>query len=111
MCIKYKVLYYTVLYHNAIPMRSVKRNEEMDIIYAIENVFLCLHSLIQTPEGLGEFETVMQPEMKWECLHNYHNSPNALSVYIRLCKHRKKVFYCFYKITFPGKNAKLFVWH
>ena len=31
------------------------------------------------------------------------------SVYIRLCKQRKKVFYCFYKINFPRKNAKLFV--
>ena len=31
------------------------------------------------------------------------NSPNPSSVYIRLCKHRKKVFYCFYKIT-PSKN-------
>ena len=26
------------------------------------------------------------------------NSRNPSSVYIRLCKHRKKVFYCFYKI-------------
>ena len=26
------------------------------------------------------------------------NSPNPSNVYIRLCKHRKKVFYCFYKI-------------
>ena len=57
--------------------------------------FPCLHSLIQTREGLGEFETVMQ----------------LSSVYIRLCKHRGKVFYCFYKITFPRKDAKLFVWH
>ena len=32
------------------------------------------------------------------------NSPNLSSVYIRLCKHRKKVFYCFYKITFPRKK-------
>ena len=37
------------------------------------------------------------------------NSPNPFSVHIRLCKHRKKVFYCFYEITFPRKNAKLFV--
>ena len=37
------------------------------------------------------------------------NSPNPSRVYIRLCKHRKKVFYCFYKITLPRKNAKLFV--
>ena len=34
------------------------------------------------------------------------NSPNASSVYIRLCKHRKKFFYCFYKITFPTKKRK-----
>ena len=31
------------------------------------------------------------------------NSPNPSSVYIRLCKHRKKVFCCFYKIT-SSKN-------
>ena len=31
------------------------------------------------------------------------NSPNPSSVYIRLCKHRKKVSYCFYKIT-SSKN-------
>ena len=42
------------------------------------------------------------------------NSPNPFSVHIRsvyqaICKHRKKVLYCFYKITFPRKNAKLFV--
>ena len=39
------------------------------------------------------------------------NSPNPSRVYIRLCKHRKKVFYCFYKMTIPRKNAKLFVRH
>ena len=38
------------------------------------------------------------------------NSPNASNDYIRLCKHRKKDFYRFYKITFPRKNAKLFGW-
>ena len=27
-------------------------------------------------------------------------------VYIRLCKHRKKVFYCFYKITLPRKKTQ-----
>ena len=37
------------------------------------------------------------------------NSPNPSSIYIRLCKHRKKVLYCFYKITFPRKkNNSLF---
>ena len=34
------------------------------------------------------------------------NSPIALSVYIRLCKHRKKVFYCFCKIIFPREKRK-----
>ena len=28
-------------------------------------------------------------------------------LYQELCKHRKKIFYCFYKITFPRKKAKL----
>ena len=35
------------------------------------------------------------------------DSPNLSHVYIRICKHRKKVFYCFYKTTFPRKKAKL----
>ena len=35
------------------------------------------------------------------------NSPNPSRVYIRACKHRKKVFYHFCKITFPRKKAKL----
>ena len=39
------------------------------------------------------------------------NSTNPSRVYIRLCKLKKKVFYCFYKINFPRENAKLFVWH
>ena len=32
-------------------------------------------------------------------LHNCQDFPNPSSVYIRLCKHRKKVFYRFYRIT------------
>ena len=77
--------------------------------------------------GLGEFETVMQTRDEVEGLQNcrdfvlglqtvetssrvcitVENSPSPSSVYIRICKHRKKVFYCFYKITFPRKKAKL----
>ena len=34
------------------------------------------------------------------------NSPSPSNAYIRLCKHRKKFFYCFYKITLPRKNSK-----
>ena len=37
-------------------------------------------------------------------LHNCQDSPNPSSVYIRLCKHKKKVIYYFYKITFPRKK-------
>ena len=36
------------------------------------------------------------------------SSPNTSSVYIRLCKHWQKVFYCFYKITFPRKKKNSF---
>ena len=54
---------------------------------------------------MGEFETVMQTLDFVSGLHNCQDFPNPSSVYIRLCKHRKKVFYCFYKITLPRKNA------
>ena len=50
------------------------------------------------------------PILKHNCI-TVENSPNVSSVYIRLCEHREKVFYCFYKITFPRKDAKFFVWH
>ena len=41
------------------------------VIKAIENIFFpCLHNLIQTREGLGEFETVMQTRDEVEGLHN-----------------------------------------
>ena len=45
----------------------------------------------------------------WENSWQLCKAENPSSVYIRLCKHRKKVFYCFYKINFPKKNAKLFI--
>ena len=37
-------------------------------------------------------------------LHNCQDSPNPSILDIMLCKHRKKVFYCFYKTTFPRKK-------
>ena len=52
-----------------------------------------------------------KPESKSKVCITVENSPNAPSIYIRLCKQRKKVFYCFYKINFPRKDAKLFLWH
>ena len=36
------------------------------------------------------------------------NSANPLGVYIRLCKYRERVCFCFYKLTLSRKNAKLF---
>ena len=50
-------------------------------IKAIENFFLCLYSLIQTLEALGEFSTVI----------TVSNSPNPSRVYIRLCKHGNRL--------------------
>ena len=71
--------------------------------------FSCLHSLIETREGLGEYETVMQTRDKVEGLQKGLDFSQPLNVYIRLCKYRKKVFYCFYKLPFLRKNIKLFV--
>ena len=53
----------------------------------------------------------MQTRDEVKGFHNCREFSQPSRVYIRLSKHRKKVFYCFYKITFPQKNAKLFVWH
>ena len=55
---------------------------------------------------MGEFETVMQTRDESRVCITVENSPNASSVYIRLCKHGKKVFYCFYKITFLRKKRR-----
>ena len=56
-----------------------------------------------------DVKSIRNPVISADWTRTVENSPSASSVYIRLCKRRKKVFYCFYKITFPRKNAKLFV--
>ena len=61
--------------------------------------------------GWENSRQLCKPETKSRVCITVENSLNASSVYIRLCKHRKNVFYGFYKINFPRKNAKLFVWH
>ena len=54
-------------------------------------------------------------ERGWEN-STVENFPNPSSVYIRLCKQRKKVFYCFYKVflkinsTNEGKFCLLTSW-
>ena len=51
--------------------------------------------------GWENSRQLCKPETKSRVCITVENSPNASSAHIRLCKHRKKVFYCFYKITFP----------
>ena len=68
--------------------------------------FLCLHSLIETREGLGKFETVVQTRDEVEGLHYCRDFPNPSTVSIRICKHRKKVFYCFFKKNFQERKSK-----
>ena len=51
--------------------------------------FSCLHSLIETREGLGEYETVRQTRDKVEGLQKGLDFSQPLNVYIRLCKYRK----------------------
>ena len=82
------------------------------VIYnSIENVFRVCIAWYKHEKGWENSRQSCKPETKSRVCITVENSPNASSVYIRLCKHRKKVFYCFYKINFPRKNAKLFVWH
>ena len=54
----------------------------------------------KTLEGLGELLTVMQTRDEGKGLQNCLEFSHPSSVYIRLCKHRKKVFqlleYCFF---------------
>ena len=79
------------------------------LIYHLSNRkrFPCLHSLIQTREGLGEFETVMQTRDEVEGLHNRREFSQPLECLYQDMQTQEKVFYCFYRITFPRKKAKL----
>ena len=66
--------------------------------------FACLHSL----RGAGSIRD--RRETKSRVCITVEISLKPSSVYIRLCKYRKKVFYCFYKLISPQKNpAKLLV--
>ena len=54
----------------------------------------------------------MQTRDEVEGLHtNCREFSKRLECLYQSMQTRKKVFYCFYKITFPKQNAKLFVWH
>ena len=80
-------------------------------VQAIENVFRVCIAWYKPERGWENSRQLCKQETKSRVCITVSNSPNNSSVYIRLCKHREKVFYCFYKINFPRKNAKLFVWH
>jgi len=47
--------------------------------------------------------SLCKPETKWRVCITVENSANPSSVYIKLWKHRKKLFYCIYKIS-SSKN-------
>ena len=81
------------------------------VIKATENIFRVCVAWYKHERGLENSRQLCRPETKSRVCITVENSPNSSSVYMRVCKLRKKVFYCFYKITFPRKNAKLFVWH
>ena len=76
---------------------------------AIENVFCVCIAWYKHQRGWENLRQLCKPETESGVCITIKNSPNPSHIYIRLCKDRKKVFYCFYKITFPRKNAKLFV--
>ena len=65
--------------------------------------FPCLHSLIYTGEGLGEFETVKQSRNGFEGLHNFWEFSQLLECLHQAMQTQEKSFYCFYKIT-SSKN-------
>ena len=72
-------------------VRRVFRGVVRRVIRGLESV--------GSPRSGGQFFqlSLCKPEKKSRVCITVENSPNPSSVYIRLCKHRKKVFYCFYK--------------
>ena len=60
----------------------------------------CLHSL----RGAGSIRD--RRETKSRVCITVEISLKPSSVYIRLCKYRKKVFYCFYKLISPQKKPR-----
>ena len=62
--------------------------------------FVCLNS----QRGVGSIRD--RRETKSRVCITVENSLKPSSVYTRLCKYRKKVFYCFYKLTFPQKKPR-----
>ena len=76
------------------------------VIKAIENIFRVCVAWNKHERGWENSRQLCRPETKSRVCITVENSPNSSSVYMRVCKLRKKVFYCFYKITFPRKKRK-----
>ena len=74
--------------------------------HSIENAFRVCIAWYKHERGWENSRQWCKPETKSRVRITVENSPNPSRVYIRLCKHRKKVFYCFYSITFPRKKRK-----
>ena len=69
----------------------------------VENVFLVRIAWYKHERGWENSRQLCKPETKSRVCITVKNSPNRPHLYIRLCKHRKKVFCCFYKIP-SSKN-------
>ena len=54
--------------------------------------FPCLNSLKKTPEGLGEFETVMQTQDEVEGLHNYREFSQPVECLYQAMQTQEKSF-------------------
>ena len=72
-------------------------------IQAIENVLRVCIAWYKHERGWENSRQLCKPSTSSRVCITVENSPKSPSVYIRICKHRKKVFYCFYRITFPRK--------
>ena len=69
--------------------------------------FPCLHSLIKHERGWENWRQFCKPSTSSRVCIIVENSPNSSSYFIRLCKHRKKALYCFYKMTsFKNYSAR-----
>lgn len=60
-CIIKVILFYLILYHCIVGATPLPRSSARTALYKINReLFQCLHGLIQTLGGLGEFSSVMQ---------------------------------------------------
>ena len=79
---------------------------DMMALSDVENVFRVCIAWYKHERGWKNSRQLWKTETKSKVCITVKNSPNASTVYIRLCKHGKKFFYCFYKITFPRKKCR-----